>query len=355
MLLKRIGLFGAVAVTAALTAGAALAKDVVKVGICVSWPGYSMYEVAKAKNLAPDYDIQEVIFEDPVGGHSALASGQIDVYLCTNDYTPLIVERGTDEVNVTYLNPSYGIDQIALAPNSEPSNLKGKKIAAPQAYIGQLLMGVWLDSQGIKPGDVQWVNLNADEAVGPMISGDLAAAYLYEPWMSKLTGALKGARSITNSADPLFLKTGIFMDVMYMNKKFIATRRKAALDMLRTHWLAVRAWHDDTAAMNNVFATYLKWPLGDVESVVGTNGKSLKGGIYVYDFDEAARVCGVLPGDPPFGMTNGAAVSTEALINDWWVKLGLMKTKVDATKGLDCSLMGDLVKAGFRQSITARN
>lgn len=331
----------------------AFAKESVKVGICVSWPGYSMYQVAKEKNLAPDYDISQTIFEDPVGAHSALAAGQIDVLYCTNDYTPIAAEQKTNEVNVTLTSPSYGVDQIALAPKIEVKDLKGKKVAAPQAYIGQLLMGVWLDSQGIAPGDVQWVNLNADEAVGPMISGDLAAAYLYEPWLSKLTAAMPGAHSVATSADPAILKTGIFMDVLYMNKNFIAQRRKAAEDMLKIHFLAVQAWHDDTPGVNKIFADFLKWPIGDVEGVIGTNGKALKGGVYIFDFDEAARVCGVLDGDAPLGLKNGAIYDAVALINKWWLKLGLMKTTIDPKAGVDCSLMGDLVKAGFRQSITA--
>ncbi|MDY0884866.1 ABC transporter substrate-binding protein [Dongia soli] len=344
VMLSGIGVFG-------LSAGAALAKETIKVGICVSWPGYSFYQVVKEKNLAPDYDIQQTIFEDPVGGHSALAAGQIDVFYCTNDYSPIAVEQNTDEVNVTYTSPSYGVDQIALAPKTEPKDLKGKKIAAPQAYIGQLLMGVWLDSQGIKTNDVQWVNLNADEAIGPMISGDLAAAYVYEPWLSKLIAAQPGARSVTNTADPEILKTGIFMDVIYMNKSFIAKNRKAALDMLKAHFLAVQAWHDDTAGVNQIFADYLKWPIEDVQGVIGTNGKFLKGGVYVFDFDEAARVCGVLDGDAPLGLKNGAAYDAMALINSWWQKLGLMKTTIDPKKAMDCTLMADLVKAGFRQSI----
>ncbi|MGB8815413.1 MAG: ABC transporter substrate-binding protein, partial [Paracoccaceae bacterium] len=162
-----------------LMSGAAFANEAVNVGVCVSWPGYGMLEVARQKGLIEGYDLNITIFEDPVGGHAALAAGQIDVYGCTADYIPVAVDSGLDVVNVAYLNPSFGVDHIILAPDQTVADLKGKKVAAPQAYIGQLLMGVWLDSQGIAPADVEWVNLNADEAVGPMLSGDLAAAYMY--------------------------------------------------------------------------------------------------------------------------------------------------------------------------------
>ena len=36
-----------------------------------------------------------------------------------------------------------------------------------------------------------------------------------------------------------------------------------------------------------------------------------------------------------------------SLTNEWWIKLGLMSKSHDAGKGIDCSLMGDLVKQGY--------
>ena len=81
----------AATIAAAITAlsTGAFAAEKVKVGLCVSWPGYSSLEVAKQKNLAPDLEIENTIFDDPVGAHSALAAGQIDVLYCTSEYTPI--------------------------------------------------------------------------------------------------------------------------------------------------------------------------------------------------------------------------------------------------------------------------
>ena len=353
MLNKLLSILGAAAVTATLVIPSAQAKETVNVGVCVSWPGYAMLEVARQKNLIPDYDLNITIFEDPLGGHSALAAGQVDVYGCTADYVPLTVDRGTDVVNVAFMNPSYGVDHIILAPETEASNLAGKKVSAPQAYIGHLLMGLWLDSQGITPDQVEWVNLNADEAVGPMLSGDLSAAYMYEPWISKVLEAMPGSRSVVNTADPAMLKTGIFMDSLFMNKKFIAEKREAAIAVLKARWDGLGYWHDHVEETNQLIAEFLQWPVEDVGFVIGTNGKSFEGGIYMYDFDESARVCGVLEGEPPFGLANGSMADVVSLTNDWWIKLDLMKNRIDAAKGIDCSLMGDLVAGGYRQSFTA--
>lgn len=345
-------LASAAAVALGLGAGGA-AADTVKVGVCVSWPGYAMLEVARQNDLVAGHDLNITIFEDPLGGHSALAAGQIDVYGCTADYTPLIVDRGTDVVNVAFLNPSYGVDHIILAPGIEAADLPGKKVAAPQAYIGHLLMGIWLDTLGVTPDKVEWVNLNADEAVGPMLSGDLAAGYMYEPWISKVLEASPGSKSAVHTADPEVLKTGIFMDALYMNKNFIAEKREVALAVLKARWDGLGYWNQNVAETNKAMAKFLQWPEEDIGYVIGTDGKSFEGGIYMLDFNESAQICGVLDGEPPFGIANGSMADTVALTNDWWVKLGLMDKKVDASAGIDCSLMADLVASGYRQTLTA--
>lgn len=350
MLARGLSFIAIAALALATLTPAAQARETVNVGLCVSWPGYAMLDVALQKRLIPDYDLAITIFENPSGGHAALAAGKIDVYACTADAIPLTVDRGDPVVNVTFTNPSYGVDHILLAPSVEPGNLVGGKVAAPRAYIGQLLMGLWLDSVGIAPDQVTWINLNADEAVGPMVSGDLAATYSYEPWLSRVLEALRDARSVLNTADPMILKTGIFMDALYMNTSFVKKNRKAALAVLKARWDGLGYWHAHTDEANALIADVLKWPLADVTNVIGIDGKSARDGIYLFDFDEAARMCGVLDGDPPFGLRNGGMAGVVARTNAWWIKLGLMKNTIDPSKGIDCSLMGDLVTAGYRQS-----
>lgn len=346
---------GAASLAAALSLGAtAQAQEQVNVGLCVSWPGYAMLEIAKQAGLAGDYDINMVIFDDPLGGHAALAAGQIDMYECTGDYTPLAIERGTGVVNVAFANPSYGVDHIILSPGVTVDTIKGQRIGAPQAYIGQLLMGVFLENEGVPLDSVEWVNLLADEAVGPMLSGDLAAAYLYEPWITKVMDNLPESSSGIDTAYPIALKTGIFTDVIYMNGDFVSERRDVARELLKLRFEALGWWHENTAEGNEMMSEFLKWPLADVESVIGTNGKYLDGGIYMYDFNEAAQVCGVMEGEPPFDIGNGSMPEVVKTINEWWVRLGLMTEVHDPSSGVDCSLMSELVESGYSQSFTAR-
>lgn len=331
----------------------AQAKEQVNIGLNVSWPGFSMLEVARQKGLAEDYDLNITIFEDPLGGHAALAAGQIDVYLSTAEYTPFTIARDTDVALVSLLNISYGVDKVVMMEEMTAEELKGRKVAAPQAYIGEILAGMWLDSIGLAPDDVNWVNLNADEAVGPAMSGDLAAAYMYEPWVTRVLDNVDEARVVADTRQPLYLDTGIFMDAMYMNTDFIANHRRAAKDMIKARFLGVQYWHDHTEETNKLFSDFLQWSVADIESVVGTNGKYLDDGLYMMDFNEVARICGALEGDPPHGIENGSMLDIVKLTNEWWVKLGLMDKVYDPAEGVDCSLTRELVEEGFRQSMSA--
>lgn len=331
----------------------AAAKEKIRVGAAVSWPDYSFYEIARTKNLAPDYEIEITILEDPVAGQNLLSTGQLDILLSTPDYAPIAVANNLDVVNVAFTGVSYGADQIVLAPGIEPAQLSGKKVSAPDAFIGQIVMGLWLEQQGIDFKAVTWVNLNADQAVGPIISGDIAAAHMYEPWTAKLLKSVPGAKVVTDSSQDVYTRRGMLGDSIFMNRKFVQERRKAAVDMLALHWKTLQLWHDDPRGINALIAKYLKWPEADVEFVMGTNGKSSPGGIYVYDFDQSARFCGVLDGEPPFKQKNGGYYDAMSETDRLWVKLGVLKKVEDTKKGLDCSLMGDLVKSGFRQAFEA--
>jgi hypothetical protein len=248
---------------------------------------------------------------------------------------------------------SYGVDKVVMTREMTPEELKGRKVAAPQAYIGEILAGMWLDRIGLVPDDVEWVNLNADEAVGPAMSGDLAAAYMYEPWVTRVLDNLDEARVVADTREPHYLNTGIFMDAMYMNTEFIRNNRQAAKDMIKARFEGVQYWHDHTAETNQLFSDFLQWSVADIESVVGTNGKYLDDGLYMMDFNEVARICGALEGDPPHGLRNDSMLDIVKLTNEWWVKLGLMDEVYDPAEGVDCSLTRDLVEDGFRQSMSA--
>ena len=110
--------------------------------------------------------------------------------------------------------------------------------------LTQIYMGIWLERNGLKFNDVQYVNVIMDDAVGAMVSGQVAAGELWEPFASKVLQNLKGSRYVTTSAEPFWKGNALLGDGMYMTEAMI--KDKPALAGLtlpaRSTALAVTVW-----------------------------------------------------------------------------------------------------------------
>jgi NitT/TauT family transport system substrate-binding protein len=321
------------AVTLASAFGASAAEKA-RVSL-FSWPGYGFWFIAKEKNLVPDLDLDIQIIEDPYQSFSAMAADQLDVTSSTVEYGPIAAEKKVPVKLVTYTNPSIGTDKIIMNPSvASPADLKGKKVAVLEGGLTQIYMGIWLENNGLKFDDVTYVNVIMDDAVAAMVSGEVAAAELWEPFGSKVLQTLSGAKVMTTSAEPYWKETALLGDGMYMSQGFLEKRPAVAALTMEAYFRAVQFWKDNPAEGNAIIAKGLKFPIEDVELVLGKDGKPYEGGIWVFNLDEAARFMRVKDGDVPIGAKNGIN-DHWALTNQWWVKFGLMKETLPPEAGID--------------------
>lgn len=345
---RALGLFGAALLIMAMALQAAGAAEKVKIASAVSWPAYAFWEIIETQNLAPDLDLEVAVLNDPMGGYAMLSTGQFDVYGSTIDYAPIATEQGLPIRQVTLGTISNGVDQVMLSQQMKPEELRGKRVAAPEAFVGHLLVGYWLRQNGIGISDVEWVNLNADEAAGAMLGGDIFAAYMYEPWTSKVMEGLPGAVVVAKSNQPDILQTAMIGDAIYMSESFLTERRETALKLLRAYFDAVQWWKDHPAEGNEIISKHLEWPVTDTEFVWGKDGTATDvEGVYPYTFAQAAAFCGVADGELPFGLAKGQIFKAYEIAAENWKELGLVKAVAPAEKGIDCSLMADLVASGY--------
>jgi NitT/TauT family transport system substrate-binding protein len=331
-----------------LSAPMATAAEKVNVMIGVSWPPYAIWSVIQQKNLAPDLDLNIVYMDDPIQAHGLLAAGQSDVLMNTIDYTPIIAEQNMAIRLVSYANLDYGSSQILVGPGIEsPADLRGKTVGAFEGYIAQLMMVLWLREGGVGVDEVNWVNLTPEEAAAAMLSGDVSAAYTWDPWASQIIENLEGSKSISNAKQDFWLKTALLSDTVFMNANFIHERRDVAIEVMRAYFDGIAWWRNNVEEGNAIIAEVLGYPPEDVAWVLGTDGTSQDGALRMYDFMEAAQFCGVAPGDPPHGQHNGQIWRTFSLINEVWKSVGLNDAIVPATRAIDCSLLRELYETGY--------
>jgi NitT/TauT family transport system substrate-binding protein len=320
-----------------------LPKEHVNVSL-FSWPGYGFWFVVRELNLAPGLELEIQIIEDPIQSYTLMAAGKLDVISSTIEYAPIAAETKNPARIVTLANLSYGTDKLVLAPGVQgAAELAGKSVAVMQGGLSQIYMGIWLDEHGVDTGKVTFANLIMDDAAAAMVSGKVAAAELWEPFAGKVLGTLKGSRVAAQSNEPAWLERALLADAMYMSSAFIEQRRPVAVATLRAYYAGLDYWMKHPAEANAIIAKGIKFELADVESVIGTSGKSHAGGLYMYDLDEAARFMGAKPGAPPFGQSNGQIQAHFALTNQWWQKFGLVKGPQKLIDGVDASVIAALV------------
>jgi NitT/TauT family transport system substrate-binding protein len=310
------------------------AADKLRVSL-FSWPGYGFWFIAKEKNLAPEIDWDIQIIEDPYQSFSAMAAGQLDVTTSTVEYGPIAAEQKVPVKFVTYTNPSIGTDKIILAPDiKSPTELKGKKVAVLEGGLTQIYMGIWLENNGVKFNEVQYVNVIMDDAVGAMVSGQVAAGEFWEPFGGKVLENLKGSRVVTTSAEDYWKSTALLGDGMYMTESLIKDKPELAAAAMKAYFKAVDYWQKNPAEGNEIIAKNLKFPVADVELVIGKDGKPNPIGIWVFNLDEAARFMRVREGAVPIGSANGINDHWK-LTNEWWLKFGLMKETLPPEAGIE--------------------
>lgn len=310
------------------------AKESVRVSL-FSWPGYGFWFIAKEKNLVPELDLDIRIIEDPYESFGLMSAGQLDITSSTVEYGPIAVDKNVPIKLVTYTNPSYGTDKIILRPDiSSPTDLVGKKLAVLEGGLTQIFMGIWLEENGVSIDQVEFVNVIMDEAVGAMLGGDVAAGEFWEPFGSKVLAGMPEARVVATSAEEKWISTALLGDGMYMTSALLDERPEAAALAMKAYFAAVDWWKQNPEEGNKIIADAIQFSVDDVAMVIGSDGQINKGGIWVFDKQEAGTFMGLLPGELPLGLRSGQIIEHWNTTNEWWIKFGQASAMHDWTSGV---------------------
>ncbi len=322
-------------------ASTASAQETVRIGH-FSWPGYGFFYVAQEQGLAPDLEFEFTVIEDPVQLFSLLATDQLDVVLSTIEFGPIAAAEDMALKLVSLTNLGYGSDHIIVHPDIEsPEDLRGQQVAVLEGGLSQIYMAIWLEQQGIAWDEVEMVNLIAGDAAAAMISGQVAAAELWDPFGAQVLAELEGSRELSHSREPQWLESALIADALFMSDTFLTENRDTATKTVQALFAGVEWWRANATEANDIIAEAVGFSVDDVQAILGGENNPEDGTLYMYSLEEAAQFCGVADGEPPFGQTNGQMADHWALTNTWWINFGLMDETVAPEAGLDCALLGE--------------
>jgi NitT/TauT family transport system substrate-binding protein len=206
----------------------------IKVGVS-DWTGWVAWYVAQDQGYFRKYgaDVKLVWFANYSDSIAALSTGQLDANSQTWSDTLGPLAKGLPLKVVLVNDNSAGNDALLVGPRIKSfADLRGHKVALEQYSISHFVLYTALARNGLKPSDVNVVNLSAGDAAAAFMSGGVDAAVVWNPWISQIEKSGKGAPLFTSAQMP-----GLIPDLLVAQGHAVQTRRKDFIGM-------IRAWFD---------------------------------------------------------------------------------------------------------------
>jgi NitT/TauT family transport system substrate-binding protein len=206
----------------------------IKVGVS-DWTGWVAWYVAQDQGYFRKYgaDVKLVWFANYSDSIAALSTGQLDANSQTWSDTLGPLARGLPLKVVLVNDNSAGNDALMVGPRIKSfADLRGHKVALEQYSISHFVLYTALARNGLKPNDVNVVNLSAGDAAAAFMSGGVDAAVVWNPWISQIEKSGKGTPLFTSAQMP-----GLIPDLLVAQARALQTRRRDFVGM-------IRAWFD---------------------------------------------------------------------------------------------------------------
>ncbi|QRX82948.1 taurine ABC transporter substrate-binding protein [Glaciimonas sp. PAMC28666] len=138
---------------------------------------------------ATGYKIDWRKFDSGAKVATAMASGDVQIGVIGSSPLTAAVSRGVD-VQLFWIQDDINQAEAMVARNGSgintPADLKGKKIGVPFASTTHFHTMFALELWGIKPTEVQLLNMQPNQIAAAWERGDIDAAYVWDPALSKI-------------------------------------------------------------------------------------------------------------------------------------------------------------------------
>jgi ABC-type nitrate/sulfonate/bicarbonate transport system substrate-binding protein len=221
-----------------LAAGAALAPYAARAAAPVKMtiatgvdPSFSAFYVAKEAGIFEKNGLDVTVNTGPSGSAMVALVIQNQVQAAFGSEQAGVLDHGLDPNVVVVAEGAVLEHWMGVVAKDVPdmAALKGKKIGVARATGSETLWLALVDKLKLNPKDYTVVNVEAPEMVAALGRGDIDAYAIWEPWLTRGTTAVKGAKEIIDNV-------GIIDDrvFVYMNKGWADSNHDAAVAFVRS-------------------------------------------------------------------------------------------------------------------------
>ncbi|MCK9916382.1 NrtA/SsuA/CpmA family ABC transporter substrate-binding protein [Microbacteriaceae bacterium K1510] len=194
----RRAITGALALGAALLAGAAQAADTVRIAVGVD-SGYVPFFVATQQGYFKDagLDVQYLTFSQGGDALDGVIAGQADITAAAEPTT--MIRIGRADVRPLFIISGSGtyIKLVARPEITDPTQIK--KFGYVPGNVSEYAMGKTLEKYKIDPKSIELVRAGPPELPALLARGDIDAFFNIEPWPT--LAVKQGAKVLLTSKD----------------------------------------------------------------------------------------------------------------------------------------------------------
>lgn len=243
--------------TLALTAGMGLAETII-IGNFGSPTPMQVARASKAFDAATGWDIEWRTFGSGTEVIAAMASG--DVTIAELGSSPLAIgaSQGVD-LQLFMIAQGLGTAESLIAKEGSGieklEDLKGKKVAVPVGSTAHYSLMGGLAHVGIAESDVTIVNLPADQIAAAWDSGQVDAAFIWQPVQSQILQSGKfivGADQTAQWGYPTFDGWVVNAEFAAANADKMAAFAKVMDDANKAYLANPDAWTADSAEVKTI-------------------------------------------------------------------------------------------------------
>lgn len=234
---RQVGLWVALGLGLLLTACESPLPPPLVVGMS-SWVGYDPLVLARDRNLIDASQVRVVELSSSSEAMRGFRNGLIDAAALTLDEALRLANEGQELRLVAMLDASVGADAVlARSDIASLQALRGETIAVERSAVGAFMLTRLLQEAGLRPADVNVLNLEASLHLEALSSGRAGVAITYQP----LAGALQKA-----GFHVIFDSTGLtdeLFDVLVVRASTLQ-ERPGQVDAL------IAGWRDGLSALS---------------------------------------------------------------------------------------------------------
>lgn len=217
---------------------ASLRKEKTKADVCnlglFIWSGNAPWYYAHDQGIFEKEGLETHLIstDSNVGNLEMLLGDEVDVLNVTLDYAVRAIHEHPELQIVLPLNYSHGGDAIIAQSGVESvRDLQGRKVGIERGAVSHFFLRYVLHAHHLSPADVHEISLLGGDIGSALIRGDVDAAVLWEPWLSKAI-ELSGARVVTSTKEKA---NQVLYDVLIAKRSYIRNHA-GVLQQLKSIW-----------------------------------------------------------------------------------------------------------------------